>query len=262
MFIRTLPAFAATALLAAFLSGSATSADLTDPRGVWIDATGQGAIEIADCGGKLCGRVVWLKSAAHADRCRLQVIDGVAPQADGNWGGGTIFDPEAKAKYNVELAPVDAGTLRVIGYVGSKKFSRTMTWTKAPAELQRCDDGRPPLQTAQADAAKAESAKPELAKPPAVVLVPVRPPAATTPPAAAPDTPAPLPAAEAPLRRQAAKSPPVRQATRADRPAKRRPETTRLASLGVYGLQDVTLTKARSACSLKISDFGRVAFPC
>src|SRR4029077_14920970 len=31
------------------------------PTGVWIDHTGRGAVEIFECAGGLCGRIVWLK---------------------------------------------------------------------------------------------------------------------------------------------------------------------------------------------------------
>ncbi|MEM8617413.1 MAG: hypothetical protein AAGF20_10815, partial [Pseudomonadota bacterium] len=41
--------------------------------------------------------------------------------------------------------------LRVKGYKGSKFFSKTMIWTKAPADLERCDG-----QTTEVIAAKAE----------------------------------------------------------------------------------------------------------
>jgi uncharacterized protein (DUF2147 family) len=35
----------------------------SSPIGVWIDHTGRGAVEIIDCGGKLCGHLVWFKDA-------------------------------------------------------------------------------------------------------------------------------------------------------------------------------------------------------
>lgn len=41
------------------------------PTGVWIDNTGKGAIEITDCAGQLCGRLVWVADAADAEGCGL-----------------------------------------------------------------------------------------------------------------------------------------------------------------------------------------------
>ena len=43
-----------------------TGAFRPSPLGVWIDHTGRGAVEITDCGGKLCGRIVWVKDPAIA----------------------------------------------------------------------------------------------------------------------------------------------------------------------------------------------------
>jgi hypothetical protein len=32
----------------------------------------------------------------------------------------------------------DGSKLKVVGYAGTKLFSETMVWTRAPADLQRC----------------------------------------------------------------------------------------------------------------------------
>ena len=57
--IAQVAAFAATVAAASAASAGG------EPTGVWIDHTGRGAVEITNCGGALCGRVVWLKDAAH-----------------------------------------------------------------------------------------------------------------------------------------------------------------------------------------------------
>ncbi len=54
-----------TGLALAMLSAVAAHAD-NSPLGVWIDHTGRGGVEISDCGGKLCGRVAWVKDAENA----------------------------------------------------------------------------------------------------------------------------------------------------------------------------------------------------
>ncbi len=52
------------AALAAILLGASPALAANDPLGVWVNDTGRGAIEIKDCGGKLCGHVVWVKDPA------------------------------------------------------------------------------------------------------------------------------------------------------------------------------------------------------
>ena len=108
-------------------------------HGVWIDHTGRGAVEIAECGGALCGHVVWVKDAKHIKTCRNQILGNVKPVGGNTWDRGWIVDPDDNARYSVELKPVGEDRLRVVGYMGSKLFSETMMWRRAPADLKRCD---------------------------------------------------------------------------------------------------------------------------
>lgn len=119
------------------------------PVGTWIDHTGQGAVEITKCNDRLCGRIVWLKSAENLATCDVQVIGNVKSAPAGKWGGGWIYDPDTKSKYDVELTPMGDSKLKVLGYVGIKTFGETMTWTRAPANLQRCATQQVPIETAQ-----------------------------------------------------------------------------------------------------------------
>src|SRR5262249_10916003 len=53
-------------------SASAPACAAGSPFGVWIDHTGRGAVEISDCNGKLCGRLVWFKDPNNAkDGCNF-----------------------------------------------------------------------------------------------------------------------------------------------------------------------------------------------
>ena len=122
---------AAVPLVLMTSAGSALAA--ASPIGTWIDHTGRGAVEISDCSGALCGRIVWLKSAGDREACGMQILGDVRPAPGGKWDGGWIYDPEAKSKYDVELTPLDDRKLQVLGYAGMKVFGETMTWTRAPA---------------------------------------------------------------------------------------------------------------------------------
>jgi hypothetical protein len=96
-------------------------------------------VEISECAGRLCGRIVWLKDAGHGSVCGTQVIGNAKRTAAGTWDGGWIYDPEKGQRYSVELKQVGADKLRVIGYLGTKFFSQTFTWKRPTAELERCD---------------------------------------------------------------------------------------------------------------------------
>ena len=125
------------ALLPVIAAATAGSAFAASPLGVWIDHTGRGAVEITQCGGALCGKVVWVKSAADKEGCNIQIIGNAKPVGS-KWDGGWILDPEKNEKYDVELTPVGDNKLKVLGYMGMKMFGETMMWTRAPAGLGRC----------------------------------------------------------------------------------------------------------------------------
>lgn len=127
------------ALLAVTLSSAAASAAGADPTGIWLDDTGRGAVEITKCGSALCGRVVWVKAGKDAKGCGKEILGAVKPVGKGRWDGGWIYSPEHGRKFDVELTPVGNDRLRVMGYAGVRFLSQTRTWTRAPADLVRCD---------------------------------------------------------------------------------------------------------------------------
>ena len=144
--------------------------------GVWINHEGKGAVEIKPCGAALCGNIVWLKNPVNDqgqplfDRrnpdetkrtrpiCGLAVIGNVKRTSEG-WDEGWIYNPEEGAQFDVALQ-ASGDRLTVTGYKGIKLFSKTLIWTRAPADLQRCD-GAAPQQTK----AKPVVAPPKLAAP-------------------------------------------------------------------------------------------------
>lgn len=127
--------------------------------GVWIDDSGQGAVEIAPCAAKLCGTVVWLREPTTANGgpvvddlnpnkalrtqpvCGLQVIGDLAQQKDGTWDAGWVYDPKTGDRFDVAIKLKNADTLSVTGYLGVKFLGETFTWRRAPAAtpLPRCN---------------------------------------------------------------------------------------------------------------------------
>ena len=102
--------------LAIALAASTPAFAASSPLGVWIDHTGRGAVEISDCGGKLCGRLVWFKDSKNIkEGCNFQIIGDVKPMAGNKWDGGWIIDPDKNPdkKYDVEITPVGDQKLKV-----------------------------------------------------------------------------------------------------------------------------------------------------
>ncbi len=124
--------------------------------GVWLDDKGDGAIEIIPCADRLCGRIVWLKSPNDKTGrpmtdgynpettkrkrpiCGLFVIGDLKRMPSGAWDAGWIYDPKEGKSYDVELKLRSTDQLQVTGYLGTKFFSETFVWTRAPSTLPKC----------------------------------------------------------------------------------------------------------------------------
>lgn len=129
----------AMAIAGAAVLGTCAAHAENGALGVWIDHTGRGAVEITDCGGKLCGHVAWVEEAKHSDQCGKQIIGNVKPISSTKWDKGWIYDPDRDSKYDVELTLVGTDKLKVMGYAGTKWLSETYTWKRAPADLKKCN---------------------------------------------------------------------------------------------------------------------------
>lgn len=133
--MNTLKHIALAALAAATVVTTANTANAAI-SGLYYDHTGRSAIQVSKCGSGLCGKIVWLKNKAHASVCGTRVIGG-GKRIGNSYDTGWIYSPEKGRKYNVEITPM-GGSLKVMGYAGSKMLSRTMVWHRAPSSLKRC----------------------------------------------------------------------------------------------------------------------------
>lgn len=151
----SLAAAVATVLTGALPVTAAAQRPATSVAGVWIDHTGQGAVEIGPCaelGGnprvgrrrdRVCGRVVWLKNPEHRSRsgkriCGAQILGDLRRQSATAWEEGWIYNPEDEERFSASLELANANTLMVTGYLGIKLFGETFTWKRATARLERC----------------------------------------------------------------------------------------------------------------------------
>jgi uncharacterized protein (DUF2147 family) len=136
--------FAAAALLM-LGSGSALAAD---PAGVWLTQTGGSRIRIADCGGALCGTIIWLKepndpdtgkpktdknNSDSAKRSRpligVQIVLGMKPAGEGKWTG-QVYNAEDGKTYSGNLTFPGGGSLQLQGCALGGLVCKGQTWTK------------------------------------------------------------------------------------------------------------------------------------
>jgi uncharacterized protein (DUF2147 family) len=142
-FLRSSVAFCAILVAAALAGGVAAQTPAAGVAGVWIDHTGQGAVEIAPCGNRLCGRVVWLKNPEHKSRtgkriCGTQILGGLRREGARAWGDGWIYNPEGEERFSAALELAGANILKVTGYLGIRLLGETFTWRRATSTLERC----------------------------------------------------------------------------------------------------------------------------
>ena len=130
--------FAIAAALA--MVGGAASAAPLPVAGRWLTAEGKALVEIAPCGGALCGRVVRVLKrsspgvpldANNRDASlRRRPIEGLAILSDftaaGDGWQGRIYDPESGRTYRSQIVR-HGDVLDVKGCLGP--FCRTQHWT-------------------------------------------------------------------------------------------------------------------------------------
>jgi uncharacterized protein (DUF2147 family) len=136
----TYVALAALVVLAGSASAQAPAPDVT---GVWIDHTGQGAVEITPCADRICGRVVWLKDPKHKSKsgkliCGTQILGDLQKHGNNAWESGWIYNPEDEERFSAALKLANPNTLLVTGYLGVKLLGETFTWKRSQGPLERC----------------------------------------------------------------------------------------------------------------------------
>jgi uncharacterized protein (DUF2147 family) len=138
--------FAGVAFLALAGSGSALAAD---PNGTWLTQTGTSRIRVADCGGALCGTIVWLKEPNDAEtgkpktdknnadaskRSRpligTQIVLGMKPAGTDKWTG-QVYNAEDGKTYSGNLTYSGSGSLQLQGCALGGLVCKSQTWTKA-----------------------------------------------------------------------------------------------------------------------------------
>jgi uncharacterized protein (DUF2147 family) len=118
------------------------------PQGTWLSQDGGTKVRLTDCGGKLCGTLVWLnepidpntgkpKTDIHnpdpAKRARpligLRVANGLAPSGQNHWSG-RIYNADDGRTYQANFWVQSESTAKVQGCV-LKVLCKGHTWTRS-----------------------------------------------------------------------------------------------------------------------------------
>jgi uncharacterized protein (DUF2147 family) len=100
------------------------------------------AIQISDCEGGLCGRIVWLKNPALRTpaMCGRTIVWGLVPEGPSQWASGWIYDPDDGNTYHLSATLQPDNTISARIYKGIALFGETKILTRVtPADLPgRC----------------------------------------------------------------------------------------------------------------------------
>jgi uncharacterized protein (DUF2147 family) len=119
------------------------------PFGTWMFANRVG-LQIFDCSGLLCGRIVWLlrpdNPAGQPDidylnpdpalrqrhLCGLTIIWGMQPNGQDHWNNGWLYDPKDGNTYNVKAELTSPVSITARVYRGIPLLGRTEILTRDP----------------------------------------------------------------------------------------------------------------------------------
>jgi uncharacterized protein (DUF2147 family) len=136
------------AAAALFLLAVSESAFAADPVGVWLTQTGNSRIRIADCGGALCGTIIWLKepndpetgkpktdkhnsdaSKRNRPLIGVQIVLGMKPAGNGKWSG-QVYNAEDGKTYSGNLTFSGGNGLQLQGCALGGLVCKGQNWTK------------------------------------------------------------------------------------------------------------------------------------
>jgi uncharacterized protein (DUF2147 family) len=130
-----------------FLTGTG-SAIAAEPIGTWLTQGGNSRVRIADCGGALCGTIVWLKEPNDAEtkkpktdknnsdaakRSRpligVQIVLGMKPAGTAKWSG-QVYNAEDGKTYSGNLTVNGGNSLTLQGCALGGLVCKGQNWTK------------------------------------------------------------------------------------------------------------------------------------
>ena len=128
-----------------FATGPALAVDLV---GNWLTENGRSRVRIADCGGALCGTIVWLKepndpetgkpktdknNADAGKRARpligVPIVLGMKPSGADKWTG-QVYNAEDGKTYSGNIAAQGPNALKLEGCALGGLICKGQTWTR------------------------------------------------------------------------------------------------------------------------------------
>ena len=126
----------------------ASFADVADVNGTWINGDGDGLIAVRAEGAGIRATILGstgdpvnrpktdVNNPDPMLRSRpligLELFEGFRYDGDGEWSGGTIYDPNNGKTYSCKLKLIGPDRLKVRGFIGISLIGRSETWKRQP----------------------------------------------------------------------------------------------------------------------------------
>lgn len=136
-------------LLAAIMGGIAAArvASAEGPQGVWL-IDGEAAVQIFDCNGQMCGRLLWLQAPhdpqgqpkrdkrnpdpalRQRELCGLTIIWDLRSAGNNHWNDGWLYYPVSGKTYSIKAKLTSSDALVARFYQGNSIVGETKTLTR------------------------------------------------------------------------------------------------------------------------------------
>ena len=122
---------------------------LADPSGTWLTENGRSRIRIADCGGALCGTIVWLKEPHDPDTGKpkvdknntdaskrgrpligVPIVLSMKPNGSSKWSG-QVYNAEDGKTYSGNIIEQGPNGLKLEGCALGGLVCKAQTWTRS-----------------------------------------------------------------------------------------------------------------------------------
>lgn len=116
------------------LFSATASAQASSVLGVWVTEKSEKgasmAVEIFECGERLCGKAVDVFNAENRDSVGLEIIKNMRKKTDTSFNKGKIYAPDTKKWYKSKMSLKGDNKLKVSGCVLGGVICRSQTWTR------------------------------------------------------------------------------------------------------------------------------------
>ena len=139
---------AAMAALTLSAAAPAARAETVSPEGAWM-LPRKAAVQIYQCDGRLCGRIVWLDRPRDPDGrpvrdkknpdpalrprliCGQTVLRDLMPSGPDRWTGGSLYNPDDGHTYRIR-GELIADTIIARIYMALPVLGQTSIWRRVP----------------------------------------------------------------------------------------------------------------------------------